>query len=120
MDIIKGGEVTSMALSSEFEASGCYGNSQYDSSSSTICTWDKCNSLSMDDNFRFKFKPMHDILTLMNDIFIFDIRYKHVFCGVHTRRRLLSVNQSNANYTSNFSFSEGHYSMAVFQFQKAN
>lgn len=121
MDVIKGGEVTSMALSSEFEASGCYGNSQYDATSSTICTWDKCNSLSMDDNFRFKFRPMHNILTLMNDIFIFDIRYKHVFCGVHTRRRrLLTANQSNANYTTNFSFSEGHYSMAVFQFQKAN
>ena len=53
----------------------------------------------MDDNFRFKFKPLAEITTITNDIFIFDVAYKRVYCGLNsTRRKLLSSNENKTHY----------------------
>lgn len=99
IDILVKGEVTAQAISNDFEASGCYGNANYNEPESTICTWQKCLSLGMDDNFRFKFKPLAEITTITNDIFIFDVAYKRVYCGLNsTRRKLLSSNENKTHY----------------------
>lgn len=80
VDLVVDGEVTAIARSPTFLASGCYENDDYDASNDAICTWDKCDSLGMDDNFKFKFRPLSELNTLDN-IFIFDVRFKYVFCG---------------------------------------
>ena len=105
LDIIVNGEVTPLAMTSNFQASGCYHNDEYDSALSTICATDKCdNSLEMDDYFRFKFRPFTDIGTLVHDIFVFDVKYRQIYCDFHGRRRLLSSETTD------------HYAMAVVKF----
>lgn len=80
VDLVVDGEVTAIARSGTFSAGGCYMNDNYDATSEEICTWDKCDSLGMDDNFRFNFKPLGE-LDASGNVYIFDVRYKHVFCN---------------------------------------
>ena len=37
----------------------------------------------MDDNFRFKFKALGE-LEQTGNVYIFDVKYKHVFCDAGT------------------------------------
>ena len=83
VDLVVGGEVTAIARSNTFLADGCYSNDNYDADDSEICTWDKCDSLGMDDNFRFKFKALGE-LEQTGNVYIFDVKYKHVFCDAGT------------------------------------
>jgi len=114
VDIIKDREVTAIALSNAFLADGCYINSEYNENHMTMCEWDRCNKLNMDDSFEFNFKPLYDVLpdTAENSLdefygqtFVFDIKYDVFLCG-SSRRRLLS--------------DDIQYSMAAFKMKKAD
>ena len=100
-----------MAVSNDFQASGCYGNDNYNDPASEVCTWQKCLSLGMDDNFRFLFRELGQKATMVNDIFIFDVRYRRIWCDLNTtRRRLLGTNE---NFTT-------HYAMAIHKINPVN
>jgi len=107
VDIISNKSVTAIARSSTFSASGCYFNDNYDKDPLTICSWDKCDSHGMDDNFQINFKPLADIISGAGNIFIFDIKYRYTFCGMHGRRRLLASEGST-----------DHYAMGIFKLIK--
>ena len=111
IDIIVDQELTAMAISNDFQASGCYGNDNYNDPASEVCTWQKCLSLGMDDNFRFLFRELGQKATMVNDIFIFDVRYRRIWCDLNTtRRRLLGTNE---NFTT-------HYAMAIHKINPVN
>lgn len=83
VDLVVGGQVTSIARSNTFLASGCYDNDLYDSTDEQICTWVKCDRLGLDDSFKFKFKTLGELVTVngQDNVFVFDVRYKLVFCN---------------------------------------
>ena len=113
IDIIKNSEVTALALSSEYLADGCYVNADYNENEETMCGWDRCTKLNMDDSFEFNFNPLYDALPdtvessydeFYGETYVFDIKYNIIYCG--TRRRLLSHGT--------------HYSMAAVKMKKAD
>ena len=96
VDLVANQEVTALALSNTFLASGCYPNADYDASEETQCTWTKCTRLGIDDNFMFKFYPLFE-RTSEGHIFVFDIKYHYVYCGMYnSTRRLHDTNDKYA------------------------
>ena len=89
VDIISGREVTAVALSDTFFADGCYENDDYNADTPTICTWNKCTRLGLDDSFEFSFRPFLDSIPF--NTFVFDVKYRYHACNLHGRRRLLST-----------------------------